>query len=120
MTPDRAVRTVLALSTGRSVLLLTSCADRTNVRLGPSEGADLTSGLTGGEGLLLFVVAPLGLLLLLAALVWLPGMVRSTRYRSGKGWGAPPVWFAGPPDPVAAVETAEPGREQKGGASGSW
>ncbi len=116
MTRDRAVRRALALS---ALMLLAACGNG-NALLGPQEGANLSSGLTGGETLLLYVLTPVSALLLLAALVWLPGMVRSTRYRSGKGWGAPPVWFAGPPDPVAAVETAEPGREQKGGASGTW
>ena len=67
-----------------------------------------------------FVVAPLALLLVLAALVWLPGMVRSNRYRPAKGWAASPLWFGGPPDPAAAVETAQVGDLVRGGASGSW
>ncbi len=116
---NRAVRSALALGAALSTLLLASCGGG-NAELGPKEGADLSSGVSGGHALLLYVGGPLLLLTLVSLLVWLPGMVRSTRYRSGRGWGAPPVWFAGPPDPVAAVETAEPGREQKGGASGSW
>jgi len=52
--------------------------------------------------------------------VWLPGALRSHRYRPAKGWDASPVWFAGPPEPVAAVQAAEPGDVVRGGASGSW
>lgn len=118
MTPDRSARTALVPLAAFSTLLLASCGG--NAQLGPEEGADLSSGLTGGETLLIYVGGTILLLALISVLVWLPGMVRSKRYRSGKSWGAAPVWFAGPPDPVAAVETAEPGREQKGGASGSW
>ena len=55
-----------------------------------------------------------------AALVWLPGMAKADRYRPQRGWSAAPVWFAGPPDPVAAVETADAGADTRGGASGDW
>ncbi len=57
---------------------------------------------------------------MIAALVWLPGVVRGNRYRPNRGWSAAPVWFAGPEDPVAAVEKAHSGGAGKGGASGSW
>ena len=63
---------------------------------------------------------PPAILLGVAALVWLPGMVKADRYRPQRGWSAVPVWFAGPPDPVAAVETAKVGTTARGGASGSW
>jgi hypothetical protein len=88
--------------------------------LGPTEGADPGKGLSAGGTLLLFVVVPLAILLGVAALVWLPGMVKADRYRPQRGWSAVPVWFAGPPDPVAAVETATAGTSGRGGASGSW
>lgn len=73
-----------------------------------------------GTTLLLFVLTPALIVLGIAAVVWLPGMVRSTRYRPARGWDAAPVWFAGPTDPVAAVETAEPGDVVRGGARGNW
>ena len=95
-------------------------ASAPNDQLGPREGADLESGLSFGEYVLLFGVIPLAILFGTALLVLLPGMVRSDRYRPQKGWSAAPVWFAGPPDPVAAVETAQPGDAVRGGASGSW
>lgn len=88
--------------------------------LGPREGEFPGPGLSAGMTLLLFVLVPLAILLGIAALVWLPGMVKADRYRPQRGWSAVPVWFAGPPDPVAAVETAEAGTSGRGGASGSW
>ncbi len=79
-----------------------------------------SGGLDGLAALALFGLAPLTLLLVVAALVWLPGMVRGTRYRPAKGWSASPLWFGGPPDPAAAVEGAQAGGLTRGGASGSW
>lgn len=79
-----------------------------------------TGGIGGFQALALFGLAPLSLLLVVAALVWLPGMVRGTRYRPAKGWSASPLWFGGPPDPAAAVEGAHVGEIVRGGASGSW
>jgi len=91
-----------------------------NSELGPREGADLSGGLSTGTTILLFVVVPVAVLLGVAVLTLLPGMAKADRYRPARGWSAAPVWFAGPPDPVAAVETAVAGPEARGGASGSW
>ncbi len=102
-----------------SVVLLASPALAAD-DLGPREGADPGSGLSIGTTVVLFVLVPAAILLGIAALVWLPGMVKADRYRPTRGWSAVPVWFAGPPDPVAAVETAEAGQSGRGGASGSW
>jgi len=77
-------------------------------------------GISGLEALALFGLVPLLILLTVAALVWLPGMMRGNRYRPAKGWSASPLWFGGPPDPAAAVETARIGTLTRGGASGSW
>jgi hypothetical protein len=77
-------------------------------------------GLTTLQAVLLYGLAPLALLLLIAAVVWLPGMVRSSRYRPTRGWNAAPLWFGGPADPAAAVESAQTGDLVRGGASGSW
>ena len=79
-----------------------------------------SGGLTTLQTVLLYGVAPLVLLLVVAALVWLPGMVRSSRYRPTRGWNAAPLWFGGPADPAAAVESAQTGDLVRGGASGSW
>jgi hypothetical protein len=103
-----------------TVLLTAGPALAANDELGPREGADTTSGISLGETLLLYVLVPAVIIFAIAALVWLPGMVKADRYRPQRGWSAAPVWFAGPPDPVAAVETADPGSAVRGGASGSW
>lgn len=70
--------------------------------------------------LLLFVLAPAAITFAIAAAVWLPGMVRGTRYRPSRGWTAAPVWFAGPPDPATAVQDADAGDVVRGGARGDW
>lgn len=88
--------------------------------LAPQEGAEESADITTGQALLLFGLLPLTILLVVAAIVWLPGAVRNGRYRPNRGWSAAPVWFAGPEDPVAAVETAHVGGSVRGGASGDW
>jgi hypothetical protein len=79
-----------------------------------------SEGLTTLQAVLLYGLGPLVILLLVAAAAWLPGMIRSSRYRPARGWNAAPMWFGGPADPAAAVETAQPGDLVRGGASGNW
>ena len=103
--------------------LLTACGGNDEARtnhLGFEDGMAPAPSLTLFESLLLYVIAPAAILLLIAAVVWLPGMVRSSRYRPGRGWTAAPLWFGGPPDPAAAVERAAVGDVVRGGASGDW
>lgn len=119
---SRAVTRVV--STGFAVVLtglLTAVpAVAADYPLGPAEGEDREPGL----GTVVTLALYLGLPLLVAALVflvtWLPGAVSANRYRPGKAWPAEPVWFAGPPDPVAAVQSAEVGDVVRGGARGTW
>jgi hypothetical protein len=104
-----------------SVVVLTAgpaLADRNP--LGPSEGAEPGPGLSPAATIALFVLVPLAIIGTIAVLVLLPGMVRGTRYRPSMGWDVPPVWFAGPLDPEAAVAAANPGDITRGGSSGSW
>ena len=83
-----------------------------------------TGDMSLAEGLLIYLLAPLAILLGIALLVALPSLVRAPRYRPGRGWGTPPVWFAGPPDPQLALTEAAQGAAGtdvvKGGAGGSW
>ena len=126
-TPSRGtlagrLRTGLLLAA--TAVALTACGGSdpaaTN-HLGFENGvAPESGGLTTLQAVLLYGVAPLVILLLVAAVVWLPGMVRSSRYRPTKGWNAPPLWFGGPADPAAAVESAQTGDLVRGGASGNW
>ena len=113
-----------ALVLAATAVALTACGGddpaATN-HLGFEDGVAPTGeGLTTLQTILLFGVAPLAIILLIAALVWLPGMIRSSRYRPARGWNAAPLWFGGPADPAAAVESAQTGDLVRGGASGSW
>lgn len=84
------------------------------------EGED-TSAEVGIKGALaLYVLLPAVILVGMAALVWLPGVIRNDRYRPQRGWSAAPLWFSGPTDPNSAVQAAQPGDVVRGGASGSW
>ena len=103
-----------------TVLLTAGPALAFDDELGPREGAEPGPGLSPVATLVLFVLIPAVILLGTATLVWLPGMIKAERYRPQKGWSAAPVWFAGPPDPVAAVETAQARTGDRGGASGNW
>jgi len=110
---------------GLATLVLTACSGSepggsTN-QLGFESGvAPADGGLSTLEALGLYVFAPAAILLLVAALVLLPGIAKGARYRPAKGWGAAPLWFGGPPDPAAAVESADTGDIVRGGASGNW
>jgi hypothetical protein len=118
---SRAVtRAATAGLAGLVTVLLTAAPAFADNPLGPKEGADPGRGLGPGGTLLLYVGLPLLATVLIAAVVWLPGAVRANRYRPNKPWNASPVWFAGPADPVAAVESAAVGDVVRGGASGSW
>ena len=113
-----------SLELAATALALTACGGddpaATN-HLGFENGvAPEGEGLTTLQAVLVYGVGPLAILLLIAALVWLPGMVRSSRYRPTRGWNAAPLWFGGPADPAAAVESAQTGDLVRGGASGSW
>jgi hypothetical protein len=108
---------------GVTAAALTACgrddSAQTN-HLGYEDGVAPAQGISFLEGLAIYLVIPAVILLLVAGLVWLPGMVRGSRYRPGRGWTAAPLWFGGPPDPAAAVENAQTGDLVRGGASGDW
>lgn len=68
--------------------------------------------------LLVYVGAPLGLFLLIALLVMLPGLARGEKV--GGSGGSDSEWFGGPrktTDELAAPDTEA---SQAGGASGKW
>jgi hypothetical protein len=110
----RAAPALVALS-----FLLAGCAGNPDEYPVPRESGGWTDGSVV-RTVLLWVVLPLVLSGVIYALAWLPGSVKSNRYRPQLGWGAPPVWFAGPSDPVAAVEQAQPADVVRGGAGGDW
>ncbi len=117
---SRAVtRLTTAGLTGLVTVFLTAAPAFADNPLGPSEGHDPGQGLGTVEALLTYAVLPLAIGLVIFALVMLPG-AKANRYRPNKPWNAASVWFAGPADPVAAVQSAELGDVVRGGASGNW
>jgi hypothetical protein len=56
---------------------------------------------------LVFGVAPIVALALLAVLTFAPGASRSQRYRVGKSWDYEPVWYVPRPDIAAPAGSAE-------------
>ena len=118
-----ATRAAAGLTGAASALLtglLTAAPAWAENPIGPAEGEEPEAPLGTVTALVLYVVLPLTVVAVVAAVVWLPGAVKEGRYRPAQGWAAKPVWFAGPVDPVAAVETAEVGDVVRGGARGSW
>jgi hypothetical protein len=113
-------RVATAALTGLVTTLLTAAPAFADNPIGTSEGEDAGKGLGTVGTILLYVVVPLAVAFGIFLLVWLPGAVKANRYRPNKGWHATPVWFAGPPDPVDAVQKAETGDVVRGGASGTW
>ena len=118
---SRAVRRVATCGlTGLATVVLTAAPALADNPLGPSEGADPGSGLGPGATILLFVLLPLAVVAVIAAVVLAPGAVRAHPYPPATGGAASPGGLAGPPAPVAAVHSAEVGDVVRGGASGSW
>lgn len=94
------------------------------------------------QTVLVFVVAPLGGLALLALMVFGAGGHHSQRYRPGRPWEHEPVWYLPRPDGDAPVASPEgraslaaatrrqlpapaavldaPVRTARGGADGDW
>ena len=54
--------------------------------------------MTVVETLLVFVAAPLGVCLVLALLILIPGGRKRRRYKPGQAWDYPPVWYEPHPE----------------------
>ena len=91
------------------------------------------------ETILVFVVAPVAVVAVMAVLIWGPGTDRGPRYRPGRDWPYEPVWYAPHPLAVqdmthadsghaaltsgshpATAEASEPVHTAAGGARGTW
>ncbi|WP_133252026.1 hypothetical protein [Actinomycetospora cinnamomea] len=78
--------------------------------------------------ILLFVVAPVGGLLLIAATTMIRPSQRGARYRSGDEWDHEPLWWmgnprgSGVPGPTVEAVPSSPAAEHtaRGGARGTW
>ena len=71
------------------------------------------------ETLLVFVGAPLAIILVMAALIFLPGGRGRPRYKSGQPWEHEPVWYEPHPDhgPAAGSPGERHGETQAIGSS---
>jgi hypothetical protein len=91
------------------VITLLLAADEGSVP-GPGLGIVLT--------LVIFIGIPVAVFLLLAMLVYGPGLLRRPRYRPGRGeWDYPPTWAGGPSDIESALRVAR--SEPRGGGAGA-
>jgi hypothetical protein len=113
-------RVVTVALTSALTALLTAGPALADDPLAPSEGADSGAHVDRLHILLLYVALPVAIAVLIGVIVWLPGAMKANRYRPNKPWTATPVWFAGPADPLHAIESAEVGDLVRGGARGNW
>ena len=71
------------------------------------------------ETIIVFVGIPLAFVLLLAALIFLPGGRKRPRYKSGQAWEHDPVWFEPHPEHSPAAAHGTPGHDGQTKAIGS-
>jgi hypothetical protein len=84
-------------------------------KLKPDDGEVPGPSLGAGNTILLFVVIPVGVFLIIAALAVLPSALSRPRYRPGKPWDHAPTWIGGPGE-----SAGESGTTARGGASAEW
>ena len=110
----RIRRTSVALLAGALVLAV-----------GAPAGADVPVGWSDPDpvdpwhAVLLLVGAPLLLILVITALVVVPGMVRGERFTPG-GQATADQWFGGPRSGTAELPAPDDEESNAGGASGRW
>jgi hypothetical protein len=87
------------------------------------------SAVTVAETILVFAGVPLLIILVMAALIFLPGGRKRPRYKSGQPWDHAPVWYEPHPqgpaghDGHAALEAGTASASSAGplgGARGTW
>jgi hypothetical protein len=96
---------------------------------GPAPGALVITGIryrehvTIPETLGIFAGIPAGVVALVSLVTYLPAMARSgNRYRPGRPWTYPPVWWVADADDGGrkALPAAPARTTTKGGARGTW
>jgi hypothetical protein len=110
----RVVARIVVVVTG-AVLPVVASAGPALAKLKPDDGEVPGPSLGLGGTLLLFVVIPVGVSLIIAALAVLPSALARPRYRPGKPWDHDPVWIG-----ESAAPTAGPSSSAQGGASAEW
>ncbi|MDF9716349.1 hypothetical protein INN71_15820 [Nocardioides sp. ChNu-153] len=111
------VRRVAVLAAAPALAVLAAGPAHADVPLGWDPAQESVDPL---HVLWLLVGIPLGLILLIAAAVYLPAIARGKDVRPGAAHAVEAEWFGGPrraPEELAAPDTEE---SQAGGASGRW
>jgi hypothetical protein len=103
------------IATGAIVPVLAT-AGPALAKIKPDDGEVNGPSLGIGNTLLIFVVIPVGIFLVIAALSLLPSALSRPRYRPGKPWEHDAAWIGDPMEPPPA--DAEP--TARGGASAEW
>lgn len=120
---SRTVSARTATAVRRTTLLLGTSAAL--VAMAGPASADVAEGwpevppVNGLEALLLLGVVPLGLCLVIAAMIYLPALIRGERIAPG----APLVedeWIGGPGSGTTALAAPDSAKSEAGGASASW
>ncbi len=107
------------LSAAALLVLLTGCVENRERYPHVGQGGGWTQGSVV-RTVLLYLVLPVVLAIVISAPTLIAAARKRHRYRPNEGWNAEPVWFAGPADPVTAVQQAQTGDVVRGGAGGSW
>jgi hypothetical protein len=110
----RIVGRIVVIVTG-AMLPVLATAGPALAKLKPDDGEVPGPSLGLANTLLLFVVIPIGVSLVIAALAVLPSALARPRYRPGKPWGHDPTWIGEPTAPTSA-----PSSSAQGGASAEW
>lgn len=88
------------------------------------EGIDAGKSLGVGLWILIFLGIPVSVFVVIACLVYGPGLLRRPRYRPGyQDWGYRPLWVGGPPDPDTALTSTPTDAVidiRGGGAGAGW
>lgn len=111
------IATRLAVLAIGAIVPVLATAGPALAKVKPDDGEVPGPSLGVGHTILLFVVVPLAIFLLIAALSVLPSALSKPRYRPGKPWDHEPLWIGGPAEPqsVAPSDTSA-----RGGASAEW
>ncbi len=122
----RATRTLLKFAVSGTLAAAVLVMTATPALADPPEQWNENEPVATLDALLIIGIIPIGLVLLITLLTYLPSMIRGQRYEPGLAWRDEPEWFGGPRGGVEASKregieagtTAEAG--ERGGASANW
>jgi hypothetical protein len=94
----------------------------------PARCTGKLSSVTVVETILVYVVAPLAVIAVLALLTLVPGRHKRPRYKPGQAWEHEPIWYEPHPEStggsagghLALPAGSTPAAGPRGGARGTW